>query len=54
MEICGPHSGTGAGLLLELRFPLPIIIPLSALHSSTIRVDTMGPVVAAYQVGSVS
>jgi hypothetical protein len=25
--VCGGQSGTGAGLLRVLRFPLPIIIP---------------------------
>jgi hypothetical protein len=30
--ICGGQSGTGAGFLLLLRFPLPILIPPTALH----------------------
>jgi hypothetical protein len=33
--ICGGQSGTGAGFLRVLRFPLPILIPLTALHSSS-------------------
>jgi hypothetical protein len=33
--ICGGQSGTGAGLLRVLRFPLPIIIPPTAPHSSS-------------------
>jgi hypothetical protein len=32
--ICGGQSGTGAGFLLVLRFLLPILIPLTASHSS--------------------
>jgi hypothetical protein len=28
--ICGGHSGTGAGFLRVLRFPLPILIPPTA------------------------
>jgi hypothetical protein len=28
--ICGGQSGTGAGFLRVLRFPLPILIPLTA------------------------
>jgi hypothetical protein len=28
-EVCGGQSGTGAGFLLVLRFPLPIIPPIS-------------------------
>jgi hypothetical protein len=34
--ICGGQSGTGAGFLAVLRFPLPILIPPSAPHSSSI------------------
>jgi hypothetical protein len=33
--ICGGQSGTGAGSLLVLRFPLPILIPPTASHSSS-------------------
>jgi hypothetical protein len=33
--ICGGHSGTGAGFLRVNRFPLPILIPLTAPHSSS-------------------
>jgi hypothetical protein len=29
-EICGGQSGTGAGFLRVLRFPLPILIPPTA------------------------
>jgi hypothetical protein len=29
--ICGGQSGTGAGFLRVLRFPLPIILPISPL-----------------------
>jgi hypothetical protein len=32
--ICGGQSGTGAGLLRVLGFPLPILIPPTAPHSS--------------------
>jgi hypothetical protein len=34
--ICGGQSGTGAGFLRVLRFPLPILIPPTAPHSSSI------------------
>jgi hypothetical protein len=34
--ICGGQSGTGAGFLRGLRFPLPIRIPPIALQSSAI------------------
>jgi hypothetical protein len=34
--ICGAQSGTGAGFLRVLRFPLSIIIPPTAPHSSAI------------------
>jgi hypothetical protein len=34
--ICGGQSGTGAGFLRVLRFPLPILIPPTATHSSSI------------------
>jgi hypothetical protein len=33
--ICGGQSGTGAGFLRVLLFPLPILIPLTAPHSSS-------------------
>jgi hypothetical protein len=33
--IYGGQSGTGAGFLLVLRFPLPILIPPTAPHSSS-------------------
>jgi hypothetical protein len=34
--ICGGQSGTGAGFLRVLRFPLPILIPPTAPQSSSI------------------
>jgi hypothetical protein len=34
--ICGGQSGTGAGFLRVFRFPLPILIPPTAPHSSSI------------------
>jgi hypothetical protein len=34
--ICGGPSGTGAGFLRVLRFPLPILIPPTTPHSSSI------------------
>jgi hypothetical protein len=33
--ICGGQIGTGAGFLQALRSPLPILIPPTALHSSS-------------------
>jgi hypothetical protein len=45
--ICGGQSGTGAGFLRALRFPLPILIPPTAPHSSSLsRGGTMGQIVA--------
>jgi hypothetical protein len=35
-RICGGQSGTGAGFLRVLRFPLPVIIPSTTPHSSSI------------------
>jgi hypothetical protein len=35
-EICGGESGTGAGFLRGLRFPLPVLIPPTAPHSSSV------------------
>jgi hypothetical protein len=35
-RICGGQSGTGAGFLRVLRIPLPILIPPTAPHSSSI------------------
>jgi hypothetical protein len=34
--IYGEQSGTGAGFLQALRFPLPILMPSTAPHSSSI------------------
>jgi hypothetical protein len=34
--ISGGQSGNGAGFLRVLRFPLPFLIPPTALHSSSI------------------
>jgi hypothetical protein len=34
--ICGGQSGTGAGFLRVLRLPLPILIPPTAPHSSSV------------------
>jgi hypothetical protein len=34
--ICGGQSGSGAGFLRVLRFPLPILIPPTAAHSTSI------------------
>jgi hypothetical protein len=34
--VCGGASGTGAGFLRILLFPLPILIPLTAPHSSSL------------------
>jgi hypothetical protein len=37
--ICGGQSGTCAGSLRVIRFPLPILVPPTAPHSSSIIVD---------------
>jgi hypothetical protein len=37
--ICGGQSGTKAGFLLVLRFPLPILSPPIAPHSSSVVRD---------------
>jgi hypothetical protein len=34
--ICGGQSGSGAGFLRELRFPLPVLTPPTTPHSSSI------------------
>jgi hypothetical protein len=36
-EICGGQSGTWAGFLRVLRFPLPILVPPNASCSSVFR-----------------
>jgi hypothetical protein len=36
--ICGGQSGTGAGFLLVLRYPLPILIPSTTPHSSSLSI----------------
>jgi hypothetical protein len=33
--ICGEESGDGASLVRVLRFPLPILIPLTASHTAS-------------------
>jgi hypothetical protein len=40
--ICGGQSDTGTDFLRVLRFPLPILIPSIALHSSSIVRDWYG------------
>jgi hypothetical protein len=44
--ICGGQSGTGAGFLRVLRFPLPILIPPTAPHTSSSGAGTIGQLVA--------
>jgi hypothetical protein len=44
--ICGGQSGTGVGFLWVLRFPLPIFIPSTVLHSSSSGAGTVGQLVA--------
>jgi hypothetical protein len=45
--ICGGQSGAGAGFLLLLRFPLPILIPPTAPQSPpSIGAGTIGQLVA--------
>jgi hypothetical protein len=43
--IYGGQSGNGTGFLRVLRFPLPIVIPLTAPHSSS-SIIRVGQVVA--------
>jgi hypothetical protein len=40
-KICGLRSGTGAGFLRVLPFPLPILISPTAPHSSSIVAGTV-------------
>jgi hypothetical protein len=40
--ICGGQSGSGAGFFRVLRFPLPILIPPTAPHSSYMVIGTIG------------
>jgi hypothetical protein len=51
--ICGGQSGTGAGFLRVLRFPLPILIPPTAPQSpsSIIWGCTIGQLVADVRSG---
>jgi hypothetical protein len=50
--ICGGQSAAGAGFLRAFRFPLPILIPPTAPHSTSIvRVWYNRPVVAAVTSG---
>jgi hypothetical protein len=45
--ICAGHSSTGVGFLRVLPFPLQILIPPTAPHSSSItRAGTIGQIVA--------
>jgi hypothetical protein len=44
--LCGKQSDTGAGFLRVRRFPLPVLIPLTAPHSSSSGADTRGQLVA--------
>jgi hypothetical protein len=48
--IRGRQSGTGAGFLLVLRFPLPILIPPTAPHTST-SIIRPGQLVADIPIG---
>jgi hypothetical protein len=44
--ICGGQSSTGAGFLSVLRFPLSIVIPPTAQHSSSSGAAKVGQLVA--------
>jgi hypothetical protein len=48
--VCGGQSGTGAGFLLVLRFPLPIIPPISPSSYSP-GAGTIGLLVSAVPSG---
>jgi hypothetical protein len=43
---CGGQNDNGAGFLRVLRFPLPILIPPIAPHSSSSGAGTIGQLVA--------
>jgi hypothetical protein len=49
--VCGGQSGTGAGFLRVLRFPLPIIIPPISPLSLSPGAGTIGQLVAAVRSG---
>jgi hypothetical protein len=49
--ICGGQSGTVAGVLQVLWFPLPILIPLTASHSSSSRAGTIHLIAATVSSG---
>jgi hypothetical protein len=44
--ICDEQSGTGAGFLRVLQFPLPFLIPPTTPHSSSFGAGTIGQLVA--------
>jgi hypothetical protein len=50
-RVCGGQSGTGAGFLRLLRFPLPIIIPLISPLSQSPGAGTIGLLMAAVPSG---
>jgi hypothetical protein len=51
--ICGRQSGTGAGFLRVLRFPLPIIPPTASHSLSIIRAGTIGQRVSSVILDSI-
>jgi hypothetical protein len=50
--VCSGQSGTGAGFLRVLRFPLPIIIPPISPSSKSPGAGTIGLLVTAVPSGS--
>jgi hypothetical protein len=44
--ICGGQSGTGAGFIRVVPFPLPVLIPPTDPHSSSSGAGTIGQLVA--------